>query len=101
MRTSLHWSPEAILEDFRQVALIAGTPIEGEIFIENLPAPHRPTSLPSGLTGVYTFSYNGQTLKVGKAGPKSKARFSSHHYSPQSSRSNLASSYCVAGRDSV
>jgi hypothetical protein len=101
MRTSLHWSPEAILEDFRQVALIAGTPIEGEIFIENLPAPHRPTSLPSGLTGVYAFSYNGQTLKVGKAGPKSKARFSSHHYSPQSSRSNLASCYCVAGRDSV
>ena len=40
--------------------------------------------------GVYVFIYGDQFLKIGKAGPMSKARFLSHHYNPHSSRSNLA-----------
>lgn len=90
MKTSLHWSPEAILKDFHEVAIIAGSPIEVEILIENLPPPHKPTPLPVGFMGVYTFNLHGQTLKVGKAGPKSKSRFISHHYNLGKVPSTLA-----------
>lgn len=36
--------------------------------------------LPSGKMGVYAYCYNGVFLKIGKAGPRSSARFSSQHY---------------------
>ena len=42
--------------------------------------------------GVYTFLYQDAFLKIGKAGPNSGARFSSQHYLPNSSASNLARS---------
>lgn len=41
---------------------------------------HNPTSLRSGMCGVYVFMSEKCCLKVGKAGPKSKARWNSHHY---------------------
>jgi hypothetical protein len=41
---------------------------------------HKPTALQSGTCGVYVFMYNEHCFKVGKAGPKSKARWNSHHY---------------------
>lgn len=41
---------------------------------------------------VYTFSFKGQQLKVGKAGPKITARVNSHPYDPDSSQSNLSKS---------
>jgi len=59
-------------------------------------APHkRPT--PKDMEGkmvVYAFLYEEEDrfLKIGKAGPKSKQRFSSHHYNPKASRSTLAAS---------
>ncbi len=40
----------------------------------------------------YLFLIGDKCLKVGKAGPKSNARFSRQHYIPGSSRSNLAGS---------
>lgn len=55
-----------------------------------------PRSLPAGTMAVYIFMYRGRCLKVGKAGPKSNARYVSHHYSPTSSRSNLAKSILAA-----
>ncbi len=54
--------------------------------------PHTPKSLKPGTMGVYTFNYNGQFLKIGKAGPNSNARFLSQHYNPASANSTLAKS---------
>jgi hypothetical protein len=53
---------------------------------------HRPTRLPNGKAAVYVFVANGECLKVGKVNCKSGARYTSQHYSPKSSRSNLARS---------
>lgn len=71
------------------------------ITTESLPAPHRPYGLPTGKAAVYVFSLSleagarcpagpNRVLKVGRAGPKSDARFRSQHYNPRSSGSNLA-----------
>ena len=38
------------------------------------------------------FFFNGEFLKIGKAGPNSNARFTSQHYLPFSSQSNLSKS---------
>ncbi|GAB3543391.1 hypothetical protein GCM10027343_16720 [Noviherbaspirillum agri] len=43
-------------------------------------AAHIPTSLRTGASGVYVFMSGERCFKVGKAGPKSKARWNSHHY---------------------
>lgn len=88
------WNPEAAVDDFRAVARLAGTEMpEGAIQIEELPAPHRPPSgLPPGKMAVYVFANGPDVLKVGKVGAKSQARYTSQHYSPGSSRSNLAAS---------
>ena len=65
--------------------------------MESLPAPHTPPSaLPKGKIAVYVLSWRGQCLKVGKVGPNSQARYTSQHYSPQSSNSNLAKSILSA-----
>lgn len=55
-----------------------------------------PQSLPMGMMAVYIFMYKDLCLKVGKAGPKSNARYMSQHYNPASSRSNLARSILTA-----
>lgn len=44
------------------------------------------------MMGVYTFWYEGDFLKIGKAGPSSNARFLSQHYNPRSAQSTLAAS---------
>lgn len=54
--------------------------------------PHIPKLLPAGKMGIYTFWYDGKFLKIGKAGPKSNARYFSQHYLPNSARSTLAAS---------
>ena len=85
-----------LLEDFRKVVALAGVSLPpAALSFETLPAPYKPPSaLPSGKSAV--FVWNGRCLKVGKVGPKSQARFTSQHYSPASSNSNLAKSL-VAG----
>lgn len=84
----------ALLDDFRKVVALAGVALPpAALSLETLPAPHKPPStLPSGKMAVYVFVWNGRCLKVGKVGPKSQARFTSQHYSPASSNSNLAKS---------
>ncbi len=63
-----------------------------DIQTELLPAPHRrPNSLPPGTQAVYAFILGESCLKVGKAGPKTQARFTSQHYG-QNARSTLAKS---------
>jgi hypothetical protein len=86
-----------LLDDFRKVAALADVSFSpAALSVETLPAPHKPPSfLPSGKMAVYVFVWNGRCLKVGKVGPKSQARFTSQHYNPASSNSNLAKSLVV------
>jgi len=85
---------DKIIADFVRAAEVAGRDIKrGDITIEYLPAPHiPPSSLPAGKMAVYVFHWGDQCLKVGKIGPKSQARYTSQHYNPKSSNSNLAKS---------
>jgi len=95
--------PAALIAEFTNLATrneIGTTPIRIEH--ELLLAPHRPPPrLPPGSAAVYVFSMNseatcragaGRALKVGIVGSKSAARFTSQHYLPGSSASNLAKS---------
>jgi hypothetical protein len=86
--------PDALTRDFRQVASIAGVGVtDGAIEVESSLAPHQPpTFLPRGKMAVYVFMWGERCLKVGKVGAKSQARYTSQHYSPGSSNSNLAKS---------
>ena len=93
--------PLSLVQDFRRVAelALASVPV-GAIALEALPALHRPpSSLPAGKMAVYVFVWKGQCLKVGKVGPKSQARYTSQHYAPSSSASNLARSLLGANAD--
>ena len=96
------FDPQALIEDFRKVAEVASVSVSrNALSIERLPAPHKPpSSLPKGKMAVYVFEWKGQCLKVGKVGPNSQARYTSQHYGPSSSNSNLAKSI-LAGRDEL
>lgn len=85
---------ESLIADFIQVTKLAHVTISPEmICAEELPAPHRPpSSLPSGKMVVYVFAWRDQCLKVGYVGSKSQPRYTSQHYNPNSSNSNLAKS---------
>ena len=63
-----------------------------EVKIEPLGVPHRPIVLPVGWQGIYCFRFGPAWLKVGKAGPKSGARWVSHHYKHTRAPSTLAGS---------
>lgn len=80
--------------DFKKVAEISNIMISNkDIHVEEQRAPHSPPSrLPEGKMAVYVFFLGEECLKVGKVGPRSHARYTSHHYDPNSSKSNLAKS---------
>lgn len=84
----------ALVSDFINAAAIAGVDVApGQVRAESLPAPHRPpSSLRKGTMAVYVFTRGDECLKVGKVGAKSQARYTSQHYLPRSSQSNLARS---------
>ena len=80
-------------EIIREVSSVLGKPIDRMKYeIIDRGIPHQPKALSSGMMGVYTFWYEGKFIKIGKAGPKSGARFLSQHYNPQSAKSTLAAS---------
>jgi hypothetical protein len=58
------------------------------------PAPHQqPPNLPSGKVALYAWFYcEDRCLKCGKAGPNTKARYTSQHYNARSASSTLAQS---------
>ena len=89
---------EEAVAAFLTVAELAGDSLSrDEITTEYLSAPHTPpTRLPEGKMAVYGFWGGGEWLKIGIAGPKSKARYTSQHYNPGSALSTLAASL---GRD--
>ncbi|MDG4813401.1 hypothetical protein P8629_10310 [Hydrogenovibrio sp. 3SP14C1] len=66
---------DRIAEEFKGITGI-------EVFQEFMDSgpTHNPTSLQTGMCGVYAFVAGEHCFKVGKAGPKSKARWNSHHY---------------------
>ena len=78
----MKWNPEQLLEVFRSVAKLCEIEIGPDVIsIEILKMPHRPPrNLPKGKMAVYVFSDKECVLKVGKAGPKSQARYKSQHY---------------------
>jgi hypothetical protein len=88
--------PKKLIEDFVRVAALAGMPIAAEdIRHESVPAPHKSQTLPRGFSAVYIFSLAADdriVLKVGKVGPKSNARFTSHHYLPSRAKSTVGAS---------
>jgi hypothetical protein len=90
----MKWKPGQLLEDFLLVAELAGMKIRSEaINIEKLSRPHKPpSSLPKGKMAVYVFSEENRTLKVGKVGPRSQARYTSQHYNAGSVPGTLAAS---------
>lgn len=79
---------------FIQAAALAEITINpSEMEVQFVAAPHvPPSSLPAERMAVYVFMYGEQCLKVGKAGPKSTARFCSQHYATNSAPSTLARS---------
>jgi hypothetical protein len=90
----MDFDTDQIINDFCRVANLAGVNLfPDHIITEHLPAQHRPpSSLPRGRMAIYAFFFRGQCLKVGKVAPKSQARYTSQHYNPNSSQSNLAKS---------
>jgi len=99
-------APESLLQGFVVAAQNCGLLDSGTspgIWRQALAAPHKPPNLTPGFCAVYVFSLaancgagcpagGNRVLKVGKVGANSQARFSSQHYLPGSSRSNLAKS---------
>lgn len=82
-----------INELFQVLAIAEINCISDDISIEVLTAPHTPPkNIPENKMAVYSFFYSGKALKVGKAGPKSKARYTSQHYNAGSAPSTLAAS---------
>ena len=79
-------------EIIESVTSAAGRKIGSGYEIIDRGMPHVPRTLKRGTMGVYSFLYNDEFLKIGKAGPNSNARFFSQHYLPASSASNLSKS---------
>jgi len=88
------WIPKQTLDDFATIARPAGVTLAADdIRVEALPAPHASlTRLPAGQMAVHVFTHGDDVLKVGKVGPKSKARYTSQHYNSGSANSTLAAS---------
>lgn len=79
---------------FTKVSQLAGTPIRrDQIELVLLSAPHlAPTRLPEGRIALYGFWGDGGWLKIGMAGAKTQARYTSQHYNMGSAPSTLAGS---------
>lgn len=78
---------------FGQICILLGEPIDtNKIKIIERNAPHKYQKLPENSMGIYMFKYKDEFLKIGKVNSKSNARFTSQHYNPASTRSNLAKS---------
>ena len=82
MKSHMPLNPGEFVDAFLEAARLAGVSLERrQLRPEVLPAPHRrPGSLPAGTQAIYAFLFGDTCLKVGKAGPKTQARFTSQHY---------------------
>lgn len=99
---------QALIAEFVEQVIANGGALEmSDMEHEYQPAPHQPHKLRTGKCAVYVFSLPDTSnpappagrncpLKVGMAGPKSNARFQSHHYDPRRANSTLAGSILQA-----
>ncbi|MGG4481236.1 hypothetical protein [Paenibacillus illinoisensis] len=76
---------------FKMLNEVGIYPTDEQIRIVDRGKPHSCRFI-DGKMYVYTFRFQNEYLKIGKAGRNSKARLYSHHYNPGSSKSNLAKS---------
>jgi len=88
---------DKIIDDFISICKIAGLKLskkEIEKTEWHAGEGHKPEKLKKGYMAVYIFTnpLNTECYKVGKVFKNSNARFQTQHYSPSSSRSNLAKS---------
>jgi hypothetical protein len=85
---------KSTIEDLRTVCDLAKVRLPSQIpTIEFLRSPHKPpTRLHVGKRAIYAFYWNNSWLKIGIAGPKSNARYTSQHYRAGSAPSTLAAS---------
>ena len=93
--------PAQLSKDFRHVAKLAGFSLAArDLAVEILPAPHRPpTRLPPGKMAAYLFDHHGRVLKAGRAGLKSKERYTSQPYNLRGAKSTLAASLLKHGTE--
>ena len=81
------------LADFCKVVELAGVQLDAaQLKVEFLPAPHKPTKLPTGKMAIYGYWGLNQWLKIGMVGPNSQARYVSQHYNAGSAGSTLPGS---------
>jgi len=81
------------LENFLQALKLTGINLAmDDLILNDLGCPHEPRGLPDGMMAVYAFQFQGQYLKIGKAGARSNARFRHQHYSANGAGSTLAKS---------
>jgi len=82
------------IPDLVSALKICGTQMSDADFeLEDMGVPHSPpTTLPKDKMAVYIFLHGEQCLKVGKAGPKSNARYTHQHYGTGRAQSTLAKS---------
>jgi hypothetical protein len=101
---------ESAMAAFHSILSGAGEALDAsECRTEFCDAPHLPPKrLPSAMVAVYGFWGDGRWLKLGKAGPKTRARYTSQHYQRYGAPSTLARSLAedprmasVAGFDPV
>ncbi len=84
---------ENIKRILEQICTVLGESIDiDKIQIIRHSVPHKCEKLPENSMGIYMFKYKDRFLKIGKVNSKSGARFTSHHYNPTSTGSNLAKS---------
>lgn len=76
---------------------ITGIKVEARYFTKG--PLHQPSALPSGSQGVYVFLTDFHCFKVGKAGPKSKARWNSHHYNLDESTPSAFTKSIIKNRE--
>jgi hypothetical protein len=83
-----------LIQDFLDIAKKSGVALTNSDIESCIwGCPHsQPKKLPIGKMAVYVFDFENGCLKVGKVGPNSQARYTSHHYNPASSGSNLSRS---------
>lgn len=74
--------PKDAVGSFLLRARELGVSLASDIQTDFWEAPHTPKPLPHGRRAVYVFGMakTGRVIKVGKAGPKSNARYQSQHY---------------------
>ena len=91
----MDWTPEQLRDDFLCIAKLGKIEVKSSLIcIQRSKPKHKPASvLPKGKIAVYIFYIEDKcVLKVGKAGPKSGARYSYQHYGTPKKGSTLAKS---------